>query len=143
MGGWGADLCLPTGGGGSLWGCLRTRQPTHPPKLTHPPTHPDPPLPPHRAGAGFCLATLGGGGLFRDPPGQNFGIPTDRQMSHPPPPGGGGGSDTHPPTHPPTYPTETCNTEDQVLPPSHPAQTTKHPSPFMGVGHAQVICNDM
>ena len=42
------DLCLATGGGGggSLWGCLRTRQPTHPPKLTHPPTHPDPPLPP-------------------------------------------------------------------------------------------------
>ena len=28
------------GGGGSLWGCLKTRQPTHPPKLTHPPTHP-------------------------------------------------------------------------------------------------------
>ena len=38
------------GGGGSLWGCLRTRQPTHPPKLTHPPTHPDPPLPPPGGG---------------------------------------------------------------------------------------------
>ena len=32
------------GGGGSFWGCLRTGQATHPPKLTHPPTHPDPPL---------------------------------------------------------------------------------------------------
>ena len=43
------------GGGGSLWGSLRTRQPTHPPKLTHPPTHPEPPLPPHRGGgAGLC-----------------------------------------------------------------------------------------
>ena len=40
------------GGGGSLWGCLRTRQPTHPPKLTHPPTHPDPPLPPPGGGGG-------------------------------------------------------------------------------------------
>ena len=40
------DLCLATGGGGggSFWGCLRTGQATHPPKLTHPPTHPDPPL---------------------------------------------------------------------------------------------------
>ena len=35
-----ADLCLARGGGG-LWGCLRTRQPTHPPTMTHPPTHPD------------------------------------------------------------------------------------------------------
>ena len=39
------DHCLATGGGGgSFWGCLRTGQATHPPKLTHPPTHPDPPL---------------------------------------------------------------------------------------------------
>ena len=39
------NLCLATGGagGGSFWGCLRTGQATHPPKLTHPPTHPDPP----------------------------------------------------------------------------------------------------
>ena len=43
------------GGRGSLWGCLRTRQATHPPKLTHTPTHPDPPLPPHRwGGGGLC-----------------------------------------------------------------------------------------
>ena len=42
------------GGGGSFWGCLRTGQATHPPKLTHPPTHPPrtPPTPPV------------GGGLF-------------------------------------------------------------------------------
>ena len=42
------------GGGGSFWGCLRTGQATHPPKLTHPPTHPDPPPTP----------PVGGGGLF-------------------------------------------------------------------------------
>ena len=42
------------GGGGSLWGCLRTRQPTHPPKLTHPPTHPDRPYPPIGGGGGLC-----------------------------------------------------------------------------------------
>ena len=46
------------GGGGSLWGCLRTRQPTHPPKLTHPPTHPEPPLPPHRGGGRVCAVTI-------------------------------------------------------------------------------------
>ena len=38
-----SDLCLATpGGGGSFWGCLRTRQPTHPPTQADPPppTHP-------------------------------------------------------------------------------------------------------
>ena len=44
------------GGGGSLWGCLRTRQPTHPPKLTHPPTHPEPPL---RGGGSVLLQSAG------------------------------------------------------------------------------------
>ena len=33
------------GGGGSLWGCLRTRQPTHPPTQT-------PPYPPPLGGGG-------------------------------------------------------------------------------------------
>ena len=41
-------------GGGPFWGCLRTRQPTHPPKLTHPPTHPDPPYPPNGGGGVLC-----------------------------------------------------------------------------------------
>ena len=41
------------GWGGSLWCCLRTRQPTHPP------THPDPPLPPPWGGGSVLLQSAG------------------------------------------------------------------------------------
>ena len=47
------------GGGGAFWGCLRTGQPTHPPKLTHLPTHPDPPYSPDP----LLLPSRGGGGI--------------------------------------------------------------------------------
>ena len=55
-----AEVCLSTGGG-AFWGCLRTGQPAHPPKLTHPPTHPDPPLLPDPPPT---PQVEGGGGYF-------------------------------------------------------------------------------
>ena len=103
--------------------------------------------------SGFCLATLGGGG-------GNSGTHPPRILAYPqtdkcptPPLGGGGLTPTHPPTHPRTqlrhaiqktkFFTEVNNHHVLPLPPSHLTQMTMHPSPFMGVGHAHVICNTM
>ena len=101
---------------------------------------------------GFCLATLGGGGLIQGPTHPEFWH-THRPTNVPPPPGGGGLTPTHPPTHPRTqlrhaiqktkFFTEVNNHHVLPLPPSHLTQMTMHPSPFMGVGHAHVICNTM
>ena len=78
---------------------------------------------------------------------------TDKCPTHPPGGGGGGLTPTHPPTHPHTqlrhaiqktkFFTEVNNHHVLPLPPSHLTQMTMHPSPFMGVGHAHVICNTM
>ena len=96
---------------------------------------------------GFAYPPWGGGGLIQGPTHPEFWH-THRPTNVPPPGGGGGLTPTHPPTHPRTqlrpwaWGTHS-NCGVLALPPSHLTQMTMHPSPFMGVGHAHVICNAM
>ena len=103
---------------------------------------------------GFCLATLGGGGVNSGTPPRTLAYPQTDKCPTPPP---GGGSDTHPPIVGFwRYPLRTRHKSQRILaplwawgrhrncgvlalPPSHPAQITKNPSPFMGVGQTQEL----
>ena len=88
---------------------------------------------------GFCLPTRGGGGI-QGPTHPEFWH-THRPTNVPPPP-------PPPPLTPTHVPLDWAwgrhsNCGVLALPPSHLTQMTMHPSPFMGVGHAHVICRAM